>query len=100
METKYKTKRGKLRRLGIIFFVLYFVFISSIIFSHTHSSETETDNCPICYIIKNFQPVIITADITAGIFFSYFFLFLPQNLILPELTLRDFFTRGPPELSL
>ena len=74
------------------------IFIS--VFFHNHSPGENTDNCPFCYFIRTLQSVITTNCIISKIYFSFYFLLLPLNLILPKLTLPNFFIRAPPELSL
>jgi len=93
-------KREKIKKFFIIFFALYVILTALSVFFHTHSSEADSDNCRLCYLITTFQSGIFTCLIVLVIYLSFYLFLLTQKIILSESNLAEFLIRAPPNPAL
>ena len=93
-------KRDKLIHFfGILLGLLYVLTFLGISF-HTHTLETDTDNCLFCNHIKTFAAIAIASYAIFWLWTSFTSILLPESLILVETTFRHPSNRAPPLLAI
>lgn len=93
-------KRNKLIHFfGILLGLLYVLTFLGISF-HTHTLETDTDNCLFCNHIKTFAAIAIVSYAIFWLCSSFTSILLPESLILVETAFRRPSNRAPPLLAI